>query len=178
MYARTKLDAEKRVMQINPDALVARINIFGWSLNGSRSLAEMFYNNLSNEKPVKGFTDVIFCPLLVNDLSHILMESVALGLKGLYHMVSCDSLSKYEFGVRIAKIFGFDAKLISPVSWKEGGLLGNRSPDLRVSAAKLAKHLGKATPSVDDGLTRFHGLFQTGYAQHLQSMRFGRGSGQ
>jgi dTDP-4-dehydrorhamnose reductase len=170
VYARTKLGGELKVLQANGDAMVARINIFGWSLTGKRSLAEIFYNNLSAGMPMQGFTDILFCPLLVNDLSTLLMECAGKKLSGLYHMVASDSLSKYEFGLRVAKRFGLDGNLIAPVSWKDGGLVGSRSADLRISTDKLAARLGKQLPTVDEGLARFYELFNQGYPRVLQAM--------
>lgn len=81
VYAKTKLAGERAVADTNPDAIIARVVLYGWSLNGKRSLAEFFFNNLSTGKPVKGFTDVFFCPLLVNDLAHIFLQMLAAGLK-------------------------------------------------------------------------------------------------
>src|SRR5688572_11006153 len=45
IYAKTKLDGEWAVLTENPKAIVARVNFYGWSLNGKRSLAEFFINN-------------------------------------------------------------------------------------------------------------------------------------
>ena len=55
VYARTKLDGEHAVLDANPDAVVARVNFYGWSLTGKRSLAEFFYHNLSAGNHSKGF---------------------------------------------------------------------------------------------------------------------------
>ncbi len=62
VYARTKLEGEQAVLEENPDAIIARVNLFGWSISGRRSLAEFFFNNLNAEQPCMGFTDVLFCP--------------------------------------------------------------------------------------------------------------------
>ena len=171
IYASTKLAGEKLVARENPDALIARINIFGWSLNRQRSLAEWFINNLSTEKKVMGFKDIYFCPLLVNDLADLLLKSISRKLTGIYHMVSSECLSKYEFGLRLARIFGFDENLVTPVSWQEGGLVGNRSPNLRINIEKLAVQIGEVPPSVDAGLNRFHRLFLEDYPLRLQGMK-------
>ncbi|MCD4672595.1 MAG: SDR family oxidoreductase [Anaerolineaceae bacterium] len=88
VYARTKYEGEQQVTEANPEAIVARVNFFGWSLTGKRSLSEFFYNNLSAGNQVKGFTDVQFCPLQVNQLAETLMGMVNLDLRGLYHVVS------------------------------------------------------------------------------------------
>ncbi|HIE57397.1 MAG TPA: NAD-dependent epimerase/dehydratase family protein, partial [Anaerolineales bacterium] len=62
-YARTKYEAEQAVAAENAEAIIARVNLFGWSLSGRRSLAEFFFTNLAAGNPIMGFTDVYFCPL-------------------------------------------------------------------------------------------------------------------
>lgn len=51
VYAKTKLAGEQAVLSANADALVARVNFYGYSLFGKRSLGEFFVNNLSPEIP-------------------------------------------------------------------------------------------------------------------------------
>jgi dTDP-4-dehydrorhamnose reductase len=167
-YAKTKYIGEQGVADGYPEAIIARVNLFGWSLTGKRSLAEFFFYNLINGKPVKGFTDVFFCPILVNDLAGVLIEMLEEGLSGLYHAVSSDCLSKYDFGVTIAEKFGLDAGLIDPVSVTEGGLAAARSPNLTLKSDKLAKALGSPLPSVEDGLARLYDLYQEGYPRKLR----------
>jgi dTDP-4-dehydrorhamnose reductase len=171
VYARSKLAGEQGVAQANPQAIIARVNFYGWSLTGARSLAEFFYRNLSAGKGVNGFTDVLFCPLLANDLVDLLLKMVEKDLKGLYHVVSAENLSKYEFGCRIARLFNLDEKLITPTSWRAGGLQAQRSPDLTMSTAKLAGALGFRLPDQQAGLQRFHRLFEGGYPQKIRLFR-------
>ena len=170
VYARTKLEGEQQVLDANPEAIVARVNFFGWSLTGKRSLSEFFYNNLSAGKPVKGFTDVNFCPLQVNQLAETLMEMVSLDLNDIYHVVSRDSLSKYDFGCRIADQFGFDKSLIEPVSWQDGGLTARRSPNLTLNVDKLTAALGTPLPGIDAGIRRFYQQQVDGYPARLREM--------
>jgi dTDP-4-dehydrorhamnose reductase len=170
VYARTKLEAEEAVLATNPDALVARVNFYGWSLSGQRSLAEWFFNNLSNGMPVKGFTDVLFCPLLVNDLVEILVNMSILELKGIYHVVSSECISKYAFGLEIARHFGLNEKLIQPTSVVEGGLIAARSQDLRLSTTKLSQVLGKPLPKQEEGFSRFHQLYLGGIPGQIHGM--------
>jgi dTDP-4-dehydrorhamnose reductase len=170
VYARTKLEGELAVAQANPQAIIARVNLFGWSLSGKRSLAEWFFYNLQAGNPLKGFTDVYFCPLLANDLAHLFLKMLQMGLEGLYHVVSSECLSKYDFGVGLARRFGLDEGLISPASVREGGLLAARSPRLTLSSAKLGKELGEDIPNTSTGLDRFYRLYQQGYPQFIQQL--------
>ncbi|HEY3474309.1 MAG TPA: SDR family oxidoreductase, partial [Anaerolineales bacterium] len=116
VYSQTKLHGEYAVQGVNPQAIIARVNFYGWSLGGRRSLAEFFVNNLSEEKNVNGFTDVIFCPMLVNDTARLLLEMLERELSGLYHVVGAEAMSKYRFGVEVARTFGLREDLISPQS--------------------------------------------------------------
>ncbi len=170
VYASHKLSAERTVLEALPEALVARVNFYGWSLFGQRSLAEFFYYNLSERKPVNGFTDVHFCPLEVTLLGEILLRLVQKGCSGLYHVVSSENLTKYEFGLALAERFGLDGSLIGPVSVHEGGLLAARSPDLRLRTDKLMAALGQPAPRQADGMQRFHSLFQSGYPQQVRDV--------
>jgi dTDP-4-dehydrorhamnose reductase len=170
IYARTKLEGEQAVAQANPQAIIARVNLFGWSLSGKRSLAEWFFYNLQAGNPIKGFTDVYFCPLLANDLAHLILKMLQMGLKGLYHVVSSECLSKYDFGVGLARRFGLDEGLISPATVSDAGLLAARSPKLTLSSARLARELGEDIPSTSTGLDRFYRLYQQGYPQFIKQL--------
>ncbi len=169
-YARTKLAGERAVMEANPDAVVARVNFYGWSLSGTRSLAEFFVNNLSTGKRVNGFTDVWFCPLQVNLLGETLMKMVERDLSGLFHTVSSECLSKYDFGCRIARRFGLDERLVTPVSWLDGKLVAPRSPNLRLKVDKLEKALGEPMPGHAAGLSRFYAQYLEGFPDKIKKM--------
>lgn len=169
VYACTKLAAEQAVAQANPQALIARVNLFGWSASGRRSLAEFFFNQLSAGRNVQGFTDVLFCPMLANHLGGLFLEMLGAGLSGLYHVVGSQSLSKYAFGCAIARRFDLDERLIHPVSVQSSGLKAARSPNLTLSTDKLRRDLGHPIPSYSEGLELFYTQYQQGYPQQLLS---------
>jgi dTDP-4-dehydrorhamnose reductase len=167
-YALTKLAGEQEVLQNNPDAAVLRVNFFGWSLSGKRSLAEWFVTKLQAGESMQGFVDVQFCPMMVNDLVNVILTTTDLSLSGLYHAVGQDSMTKFAFGYEIARRFGFDHTLIKPVSWHDGDLSAARSPDLRLKTTKLANAIGKMLPGWQEGIERFYQQSQEGYPQRVQ----------
>lgn len=170
VYARTKREGELAVLSANPQVLVARVNFYGWSISGTRSLAEFFVNNLADGKDVKGFTDILFCPMMVLDLADTLLEAVKKDLTGLYHMVGPESMSKYQFGSAIARQFGFDESLVHPASVADGGLTAARSPNLTLSTGKLAQVLGHPLPAFASGLEKFHNQYRHGFPQMIRSL--------
>ncbi|NPA30683.1 MAG: SDR family oxidoreductase [Chloroflexi bacterium] len=169
VYARTKLEGERAVLDAHPQAVVARVNFFGWSLSGTRSLAEWFFNNLRFGQTVRGFTDVFFCPLLANHLARLLLEMLERGLHGLYHATSPRCLSKYAFGVALAEQFGYDPGLIRPASVDEAGLTAPRARRLTLRSDKLAHALGHPLPDWQAGIVEFHRQYTTGYTEALRS---------
>jgi dTDP-4-dehydrorhamnose reductase len=169
VYAQTKLEGERAVLRVNPMAVVARVNFYGWSLSGKRSLSEFFVNNLGSGKSVNGFTDVIFCPMLVNHLGRLLIAMLEQGLRGLYHVVGPQALSKYQFGIEIARKFGLKESLISPQSVDKSGLTARRSHNLRLSTNKLSTDLNLTLPTFSTGLDEFYTQYQQGYPQKIRS---------
>ncbi len=169
IYARTKFDGEQAVMQINPLAIVARVNFYGWSLGGKRSLAEFFVENLLQGNMVSGFTDVTFCPMLANHLGVLLLIMLKVDLHGLFHVVGPEAMTKYQFGVEIARQFGLDERRIQPLSVDRSGLVARRAHNLWLSTQKLSSALGIALPDFSTGLAQFHEQFRQGYPQRIHS---------
>jgi len=148
---------------------VARVNFFGWSLSGTRSLSEFFYNHLSSGDQANGFTDVWFCTMFVGDLGTTLIQMLEKGLSGLYHVVGSEAITKYEFGLRVARQFGFDEGLVRPISVEESGLTARRSHNLRLSVHKLFTDLGIEIPGVSTGIEKFYTQLQQGFPQKMRS---------
>jgi len=158
-------------LTIAPQSLVVRVNFFGWSMSGKRSLAEFFLSNLQAGRTVMGFTDVYFCPLLVNDLAHILLQLMNKNCSGLYHVVAPQAISKYEFGVAIARQFGLDERLIQPTTIAQANLKAARAPNMTLDTSKLQRELSGALPTIETEIERFWQLWLQGYPTKLSKMR-------
>jgi len=170
VYARTKWEGENAVLAENAQALVARVNFYGWSVSGTRSLTEFFANSLAQGKNIKRFTDVLFCPMMVLDLADMLVEATHKKLQGMYHLVGAQPMSKYDFGVAIARKFGFDEALISPASVKDGDLTATRSPNLSLDTSKIVKALGHELPDFERGLDKFYAQYRHGFPEYIRAL--------
>ncbi len=170
VYALTKLRGENAVLAANSDALVLRVNFYGWSITGKRSLAEFFAYSLAEKKQLKGFTDILFCPMMVLDLVDTMVEACEKSLNGLYHCVGPEVMSKYDFGVAIANQFGFDPELITPASIHDGGLTAARSPNLTLCTDKITAALGHPLPPFQAGLRKFHNQYRHGFPEMIKTL--------
>jgi dTDP-4-dehydrorhamnose reductase len=169
VYSRTKYQGELNVLDAFPEALVARVNFFGFSVSGKRSLAEFFLNNLIAGEKVSGFTDIFFSPMYVNDLIEILLEISRKKFSGIYHIVSRDTLSKYAFGLLISKKFALDGNLINPISHLQSDLVAKRSPNLKLDINKLLS-AGIDIPNVELAVDHFYTDYQSGLPDTIRSL--------
>jgi len=169
LYAKTKLQGEQAVLSAYPAAIVARVNFYGFSNNGKRSIAEFFINNLRAGERIKGFTDLTFNPTFVGHLADLLLHMLAKDLCGVYHAASAEVMSKFTFGVTLARRFGLDESLILPESVDRSGLTAHRANNLGLSVHKLVTALGEPVPDFSSGLDRFYTQFQQGYPQMIRS---------
>ncbi len=158
VYAATKLAGERAAGEACPGALVVRTNFYGWNHQKRESLAEWIVSRLRSGQEVPGFEDVVFSPLLVNDLCGILLEMIRKPLSGIYHAGSPDSCSKHDFAVRISRAFGLPPERIRRTRVAEAALAAPRPLNTSLAVGKLARDLGRSLPTVDAGIARFREL--------------------
>ncbi len=116
IYGSTKAKAEKEVLAIHHEAMIIRTNFYGWGTTYRHSFSDFIYYQLKNKQPVQLFFDVFYTPILIEKLVEIIDKLVALNSYGIFNIVSDDRISKFDFGIKLADVFGFDHSLISPVS--------------------------------------------------------------
>jgi len=153
-YAASKLEAERRVRELLPEALIARVNFYGWNLKPKRSLAEWVLGQLEAGVSVSGWTDVFFTPLFNMDLADCLNTMMARGLSGTYHVAGSERCSKYEFARAVAAEWGHDPEAIRPTKMATAGLGAPRPLDTSLRCDKLFRELDQALPDLRTGLRR------------------------
>ena len=168
-YARSKAAGEVAVLREIPDALVLRVNIYGWNLQPKFSLAEWILARLQGAQVVPGFVDTRFSPVLANDLAEWILRLVGLGCSGIYHVSSSDWCSKYQFAWEIAEIFQLDASLVRESRLDASPLSAPRPRNTWLRSDKLAAVLGRPMPTVRDGLERFRILRDNGFFHRLKA---------
>ena len=94
-YALTKLKGEKATSNYN-NSIIIRTNIYGYSKN-QNSLLKWGYNSLNNDEEIKGYTNVIFNPVSVNQLAEAINILIKKDFKGILNIGSDKVISKYEF---------------------------------------------------------------------------------
>ena len=149
VYAKTKLMGEEAAQSMN-NSLILRTNIIGWTLESRVSFAEWMLKSLIDKTPLNLFHDVYFSPLHVDDLSSIIERIIDRPVFGLYHCTSSDSISKYNFGKKMAEIFQLSDLNINRVSVDSMKFKANRPKNMTLDVKKIGLALECNLPSAID----------------------------
>jgi dTDP-4-dehydrorhamnose reductase len=169
-YSASKLQGEKAVRGVLPDVTIVRTSIYGWNSLKKESIAEWMLRHFERGETFRGFVDITFSPILVNDLIDVLEKVMERNLKGVYHVSASDSCTKYSFSQHVATAFGFPTELVKPSSYIEAGLAAPRPLNTSLNTFKIEKSLGIAMPKVWQGLLRFKALRESAYLGRLRQM--------
>ena len=151
VYAKTKLMGEKHVQSMN-NGLVLRVNIIGWTQVGGTSFAEWILKSLIANVPLSLFYDVYFSPLHVDNLSLIIGKIIERPIFGLHHCVSSDSISKYDFGKKMAEIFQLSNSNVNRASIEDMKFKANRPKNMALNIKKISAVLKHDFPSAIDAI--------------------------
>jgi dTDP-4-dehydrorhamnose reductase len=141
-YGYHKAEAEILVLQNNKDALVIRTSFFGWGPSYRRSFSDKIIDSLEDNRCISLFDDVFFTPVEATELIDLVHQLVESGKFGIYNISSSEKISKYSFGVLLAKSFGLDETLIQPVQASRVRDTALRSHDLSMDNQKVCSALG------------------------------------
>ncbi len=169
VYASSKVRAEGEVTRLCPAAVIVRTNFYGWGGRRKLGLIDWILQELSNDRAVPGFADVVFCPLLVNDVAIALLDLLTFDVAGIFHVVGREAVSKYEFARRVAETFGFSPELVRKSSIDEASLRAPRPKNTLLDVSKVTVLLGREMPDVSAGLRHYAELRAGGYQSMLDA---------
>ena len=166
-YARAKLAAERAVAAACPGALIVRTNFFGWGHRYRQSFSDWIYYGLSEGRRLTIFDDVFFTPILADRLAlfaHRLFES---GATGIYNVVGDERISKYDFAVLLADLFGLPKASLQRGKIAASQLSARRPPDMSLDNRKARQRLGTPLGTVAEHLRLLHEQAETARREEL-----------
>lgn len=168
-YARSKLMGEELVQEACPRALVVRTNFFGWGHAGRQSFSDWVIRSLRNGESISLFDDVHFTPILADMLAKAAHELAAAGNAGIVNLAGDDRVSKYEFGLRLARRFALPIELIRRDQVGHANLRARRPKDMSLNNAKARGLLGRSLGGLDDFFEDLYTQEQQGRAAELRT---------
>lgn len=169
-YARTKLMGEQAALETHEQSLILRTNFFCWGTSYRSSFSDKIIASLTQGKRLVLFDDVYFTPVIAEVLISVAEELVSQASWGIYNIASDNRLSKYEFGLEVAKTFELDGSLIEPSSFKCRPDLVRRPKDMSLSNHKVTKKLGKSLGTVQMHLQKLVKQRATGLERVIKTL--------
>lgn len=116
-YAKSKYWGEEKVVRVGCRHLVVRTNVlFGvHELASKPNFFMWLVGELSQNRPVKIVSDQYNNPTLADNLATLVKEAVEKNVEGILNLAGKTYLSRYDFAMRIARFFGYDHELITPI---------------------------------------------------------------
>lgn len=140
IYAKSKLIGEDNVLINNPNALIIRTNFFGNGPSYRASFSDTIISSLRNNKKIFLFNNVYYTPIHVFELANNIINLINLDASGIFNISSNERITKFDFGILIAKKFNFNRSLINSIPIEEKNLV-IRPKDMSLSNFKVKDFL-------------------------------------
>lgn len=158
VYGSSKLLGEQLVKENSDNYVIVRTNFYGFNENGN-FLFNWILNNLREKIPFIGFTDIIFNPLEITNLSNMIVEISDNEYNGILHLSSDEAISKYDFALKIATTFGLNQEYVQKGLVDDvNGLIAKRPKNTTLSNKKMKQLLNTRIISVDEGLQNINNM--------------------
>lgn len=117
-YGKTKYKGEKLVRDILRDQTILRLNtMYGWNKKGEReNPMTWILKRLKSQEKTFVVNDVFNNHLYVKSASEALLKVIGKWKSGeIYHIAGADCVSRYDFFLTVAEVFGYKKNNILPV---------------------------------------------------------------
>jgi len=149
VYGASKAEAERRVLDILPNALVVRTSAFfgPWD---SHNFVVQALATIRQGRVMRAASDIVVSPTYVPDLVHATLDLLIDGESGIWHLSNDGCMSWFELARAAADACGGDASLIEPAP---AAALGWPAPRPTYSALSSAR--GSLMRSTHEALQEF-----------------------
>ncbi|MDQ3256804.1 MAG: sugar nucleotide-binding protein [Acidobacteriota bacterium] len=149
IYGRSKANAERRVLEAKPTALVVRTSAFfgPWD---EYNFVTVALRTLAAGHRFTAVADAIVSPTYVPDLVNASLDLLIDGEHGIWHLANPGAISWAELARRAAQLAGLDPDRVDACSSESLKLVAPR-PTYTV----LGSELGTLLPSFEDALSRY-----------------------
>lgn len=147
-YGRLKLQSENLLLSLHDKSIVLRTNFFGTSLNDSISQSDAILRNVGNNKIYTGINDVVYTPIHTSILAMVIGLYKNMEFLTVYNVSSDEAVTKFKFSQMVCKTFGYDPKLVVPISVNDLKLPAPRSKNMALKNDRIKL----ITPDLDFSL--------------------------
>ncbi|MBU0508426.1 SDR family oxidoreductase [bacterium] len=117
-YGRTKLEAEREVLNSAARHLVLRSNsVVGPSMGWGESFSTRILDTIRRGEPLQLYGDQYRSPIHVRKLVQIIEHACISDMNGLLHIGGPKRMSRLDIGFTVLRAYGLSAEKVEPVSY-------------------------------------------------------------
>ncbi len=155
VYGKNKTEAENKIRLCCKNFVIARAAlIYGRSRGGGFSFSSWIEKRLAKSDTVPLYTDQFRTPVYVENLAEALLELARSDFIGTLHLGGANRIDRYNFGMQLCALGGYDARLLRPTSMHDVQPLAARPVDVSFSIDKAKSVLMTKMLSTEEGLLR------------------------
>jgi dTDP-4-dehydrorhamnose reductase len=152
IYGEQKVAAERAILAIGDRAVICRMPLmFGNAPSTATSFIQPWLQALSTGQSLQLFVDEFRTPVSATTAAQGLLMALQIS-PGILHLGGSERISRYEFGLLMVDVFGFDRSLLSPIYQKDLVMAAPRAADVSLDSTKAVK-LGYEIPSLREELS-------------------------
>jgi len=157
-YGKTKLEAENILRGTRRKWVIFRPNVlYSSDIYSKGNFFAWIYKSLLKKDSISVVTDQISNPTFSQQFVRAIFQCIIMDFEGILHIGSDDYMSRYEFALDIAKVFGFDSALITKIdtdslTQKVKSYIAKRPLHSGLVVSKIEKELNTSSHSTNYNL--------------------------
>jgi len=160
--------AEDHLLEVAPEALILRTNIFGWSPAGDDTgWIETLIRDVETKRIVQQDHVRHAAPILATDFADILDRACQEELTGIYHVAGAERINPLQFTQRLADRFDLPWLAMRRESSLTELPQGFGEGECSLQTKKIRKDLCVAMPLLSEGLERLCEQAENGFRDKL-----------
>ena len=116
VYGRHKLMVERFLLNTSPQSLVVRTTVVYGVEKKQKNFVYSLLKRHKNGEVMKVPVDQVSSPTYAYNAAQLTVQLALKGQAGIFNVVGKDIISRYEFALKAAEIFGLDKALIQPIT--------------------------------------------------------------
>lgn len=152
-YGATKLEAEKSILESELKLLILRIDQpYFWKKSWQRTNSVLrVIEALSKKQSLNEVTDWFNVPTYIPDFLSATHELIKNNHTGIFHLTGPDFISRFEWALKTAEVFGLDSKLLIPINSEQLNLDAKRD-NINLNNKKIQEKTGVKMRGINEGL--------------------------
>jgi dTDP-4-dehydrorhamnose reductase len=161
---------ENEVCQANPNTLLVRTNVFGFSPNSAEpGLVETVLNALRNYEPLALDCMRHATPILATDFAEILDRAYRQRLRGVQHLAGGERTNPFRFACLLADQFGLSMAKLSAIETPFEHRREFGTGESSLQTRRIRKALEMPLPLIREGLARLYEQHMSGFCDRFGS---------